>query len=253
MSQIYGKEFARIYNQMWGGFSKKAAMQIMKFYQGQAIYKSNRNVVDIGCGAGHLALEFLKNGYLVTGIDLSPFMLDYARENTKEYKERGAVNFLEADASNFNLKREYGLAVSIYDSINHLSNTKSLKGCFKSAYRCVVKNGYFIFDLNTKIGLQNWNSTHITDKENIFLIIKGIFDKSKNEAVTRFSGFIKEGDGLYSRFEEIVYNYGYQLEEVRRILEDVGWKDIYFARMKELDKNIEEPEKEDRIFIIAKK
>jgi len=36
-----------------------------------------------------LALEFLKNNYHVTGIGFSPYMISYARENTKEYEKKG--------------------------------------------------------------------------------------------------------------------------------------------------------------------
>ena len=253
MSQAYGKAFARVYNQMWGDFSINAASHIMNFYQDQDIYNSNKNVLDICCGTGQLVREFLKNNYQVTGIDLSPYMISYARENTREYEIKGAANFIEADVSHFHLKREYGLAVSIYDSVNHLDNMKALKGCFNSVYQCMVENGYFIFDLNTKEGLNRWNGTHIEDKENIFLMIKGIFDVDRNQAVTRVSGFIKEENDRYSRFEEIVYNYAYPLAEVKKILLEIGWSQVYFARMEELSKNIENPEKEDRVFIIAKK
>lgn len=253
MSQAYGKEFARVYNKMWGSFSIKASSQIMKFYEHKDINKSNRNLLDICCGTGQLALEFLKNGYQVTGLDLSPHMISYARENTREYETKGAVNFIEADASNFELKKEYGLAVSIYDSINHLNDIKDLGSCFKSVYQCVVKNGYFIFDLSTSKGLNKWNGMHIEDKENIFFMIKGIFDTDRNNAVTRVSGFIKEEDDLYSRFEEIVYNYVYQLDEVKKILEETGWNHVHFSIIKDLDKNIEEPETEDRIFVVAQK
>lgn len=253
MSQAYGKDFARVYNQMWGSFSIKVASHIMNFYQSKDIYKSNKNVLDICCGTGQLALEFLKNDYHVTGIDLSPHMISYARENTREYETKGAVNFIEADASSFELKKEYGLAVSIYDSINHLNDIKDLASCFKSVYQCVVKNGYFIFDLNTNKGLNKWNGTHIEDKENIFLMIKGIFDADRNDAVTRVSGFIKEDNDLYSRFEEIVYNYVYQLDEVKKLLEEIGWSQVHFALIENLDRNIEEPEKEERVFIVAKK
>ncbi|MFW6134843.1 MAG: class I SAM-dependent DNA methyltransferase [Elusimicrobiota bacterium] len=253
MSQAYGKAFARVYNQMLSGFSKKAALHIMNFYQNKDIYKSNKNVLDICCGTGQLALEFLKNKYQVTGIDLSPYMIFYARENTREYESKGVVNFLEADASNFNLKREYGLAVSTYDSINHFKNKEYLRGCFNSVYQCIVKNGYFIFDLNTRVGLQNWNGMNIKDTENILLIIRGIFDTDKDEAITRVSGFVKDEDDSYSRFEEIVYNYVYQLAEVKKILQETGWNQVHFALIEDLNKYIENPEKEDRIFVVAKK
>jgi len=198
-------------------------------------------------------LEFLKNDYRVTGIDLSPYMISYARQNTKEYESKGAVNFLEADASHFNLKIEYGLTVSTYDAINHLEDKKALRGCFGSVYQCIVKNGYFVFDLNTRVGLQNWNGMNIKDTENILLIIRGIFDTDKVEAITRVSGFVKGEDDSYSRFEEIVYNYVYSIAEVKEMLLETGWSQVNFTRIENLDKNIEEPEKEDRIFIVAKK
>lgn len=99
MSQAYGKLFARVYNKMWGSFSIKVASHIMKFYENKDIYQSNRNVLDVCCGTGQLALEFLKNNYQVTGIDLSPHMISYARDNTREYETKGAVNFIKADAS----------------------------------------------------------------------------------------------------------------------------------------------------------
>lgn len=238
---------------MWGAFSIHAASHIMNFYQSRDIYQSNKNVLDICCGTGQLALEFLKKDYRVTGIDLSPSMISYARENTREYENKGAVNFVESDASCFHLKREYGLAISLYDSINHLQNEEALKGCFNSTYQSVVKNGYFIFDLNTIVGLKKWNSMHIEDTENILLIIKGIFDVDRDEAVTRISGFVKEEDNRYSRFEEIVYNYVYSIDKVKKTLLEIGWSQVYFARIEDLNKNIESPEKEDRIFIVAQK
>lgn len=253
MSQVYGKAFARVYNQMWGDFSIKVASNLMNFFQDKDIYQTNRNVLDICCGTGQLVLEFLKNHYQVTGIDLSPDMLSYARENTREYETKGAANFIEADASSFELKKEYGLAVSIYDSVNHLENKKALKGCFHSVYQCVVENGYFIFDLNTKEGLNRWNGMHIEDRKNIFLIIKGIHEVDKERAVTRVSGFIKEEDNFYTRFEEIVYNYAYSIAEIKKLLEEIGWSRVYFALMEDLGKNIEESEKEDRIFVVAQK
>ena len=111
----------------------------------------------------------------------------------------------------------------------------------------------FIFDLNTKTGLQNWNGINIKDTDDILLIIKGIFDTDKNEAITRVSGFVKDEDERYSRFEEIAYNYVYPLAEVKEILQGIGWSQVYFALIEDLEKNVEDPEKEDRIFVVAKK
>jgi ubiquinone/menaquinone biosynthesis C-methylase UbiE len=39
------------------------------------------NVLDIGCGTGHLAAELMRRGYAAFGVDLSSAMVDYAREH----------------------------------------------------------------------------------------------------------------------------------------------------------------------------
>ncbi len=253
MSQAYGKSFARIYDKMWGDFARNVAYPVMDFYRHKEIFSKNKKVLDICCGTGHLALEFLENNYHVVGIDLSPHMLLYAREKTKEYLDRGLVQFIKADASNFTIENKFGLAVSTYDAINHLKGEQMLKKCFYSVFRSVVQGGYFIFDLNTRFGLEGWNGMHIDDSKSVFLLIKGIFDSEKGKAITRVSGFIQEEGDRYSRFEEVVYNYAYLLDQVERLLRETGWKEIYFTRIDDLNKSLREPEKEKRVFIVAKK
>lgn len=253
MSQAYGKSFSGIYNEMWGDFAREAAHSIMNFYQQKEIYRTNKKILDVCCGTGQLALEFLKQNYQVVGIDLSPHMLIYARENTREYFRKGLVHFIEADASQFSVEEKFGLAVSTYDAVNHLNHEECLQGCFQSVFRSVVKGGYFIFDLNTRLGLEAWNGIHIDDSERILLIIKGIFNRESGEAITRVSGFVQEEGDCYRRFEEVVYNYAYDLMKVKRILEDAGWREISFVRMDDLNMCIREPEKEKRVFIVARK
>jgi ubiquinone/menaquinone biosynthesis C-methylase UbiE len=45
---------------------------------------SSRRVLDIGCGTGFLALRFAELGNAVTGVDLSPQMLDRARRKAEQ-------------------------------------------------------------------------------------------------------------------------------------------------------------------------
>ncbi len=145
------------------------------------------------------------------------------------------------------------MVVSTFDSFNHLESKKALSGCFESVYNILVKNGYFIFDLNTRYGLKRWNSINISDSDDILIINRGIFDEEKNRAVTRITGFAEEKKGLYKRFDEVMYNYVYNLKEIKNMLNDIGWREVYFANVNNLKNKIYEPEKEGRIFIIAKK
>jgi len=253
MSQAYGKIFASVYDKKWSEFTKKIGPLILDFYSNKPISKKNNNILDLCCGTGQLTSLFLKNGYNVTGIDLSEDMLYYARENNKKYIKKSKVEFFKADASDFSLKQKYGLVVSTYDSLNHLEDEKSLKNCFNSVYKVLEKNGYFIFDLNTYLGLQNWKQTSFIEDDEMIIRTKGSFNKVENKGYTNISGFIRKKDGTNEKFTEIVFNKYFEMEAVKKILRKEKFKEIYFAKADDLLKSIENPEKENRVFIIAKK
>jgi SAM-dependent methyltransferase len=54
--------------------------------------------IDLGCGAGNYAIYLAGKGFNVTGIDLSPMAVKFAKENAKEKKV--GCNFLVADIFN---------------------------------------------------------------------------------------------------------------------------------------------------------
>jgi len=250
--QAYDKKFAHIYNKRWAGFARRIAPSLIEFYSSTPIGQKNTDILDLCCGAGHLAMHLLEEGYRVVGLDLSEHMLRYARENTAEFIASGQAEFIRADAADFKLNEKFGLVVSAYDSLNHLENEQALVGCFRSVFD--VCDGYFIFDLNTRWGLKRWNGIHIDDSSDDALIItRGIFDEQSVRAWTKFTGFAVNPDGSYDRFDETVYNTAFDMEWVRSALLDIGWNNIRFARYQDLATPVANPEKEPRAVIIAEK
>ena len=182
--QAYNKGFARIYNARWGSFARQAAPLIIDFYKSTPSGQDNNNpVLDLCCGTGQLAVYFLENGYKVTGIDLSEHMLHFARENASQYIQSGQAKFIKDDASTFSLKERFGLVVSTYDALNHLNGEEMLRNCFQCVH--AVCEGYFIFDLNTRMGLKRWNSIYVDESSDDALIItRGIYDGKNDKAWT---------------------------------------------------------------------
>jgi len=250
--QAYGQDFARIYNVKWSGYAKQVAPLIFDFYASTPTGRTNKSVLDLCCGAGHLAVHFLESGYRVVGLDLSEYILDQAVKNAGKYIESGQAAFIKGDAADFSLNEHFGLVVSTYDSLNHLENEEALISCF----RCVhdICDGYFIFDLNTRKGLNNWNNVHVDDgDDDILIITRGEYDGRSDKARTRITGFIGTPNGLYKRFDETVFNTVFDLARVKKALLEVGWKNVYFARVKDLTTPLTDPEDEGRVFIVASK
>lgn len=249
--QAYRSAFARVYNLRWGGFAQAVAPRLREFYE-RAAGNGERTLLDLACGAGHLALHFLEQGYRVTGIDLSESMLEYARRNTAIYIESGQARFIQADAAHFTLDRPVGLAVSTYDALNHLENLAALGSCFRSVRAALLEGGLFIFDLNTRLGLkQNWNGVHVEDTEELALINRGLFDELGGVAVTRITGFVLNENGLYERFEETVYNTVFAMRDVEQALLEAGFSRAYPASGQDLSLPLEDPESIGRVFYVA--
>jgi len=248
--QAYGPGFAQVYNARWANFARQVAPLILDFLEKSVSGHEEKPVLDLCCGAGHLARHFLERGYRVTGIDLSEHMLHFARENAGIYLESGQGRFLLADASDFTLDERFGLVVATYDSLNHLDNEQALKSCF----RCVhaVSDGYFIFDLNTRRGLNRWNGIHVDDSDDDTVIItRGFFDGAGDKAWMKINGFVNHSNGLYERFDETVFNTVFELERVKELLHEAGWRNVYFAGQRDLSEPLPEPEREGRVFIVA--
>jgi SAM-dependent methyltransferase len=248
--QEYNKGFADIYNAKWTGFAQQVAPLILSFYESKPIRKENNSILDLCCGTGQLSLHFLEKGFRVVGLDASEPMLVHARRNAAQYVASGMADFIQGDASNFRLDERFGLVVSTFDSMNHLEDETELRSCFQCVN--VVCDGSFIFDMNTREGLKRWNSIHVDESSGEDLIItRGIFDSQSDKAWTRISGFVRQDDGLYERFEQTAYNTVFELEKVKVLLLEVGWKKVHFALAKDLNTPIDEPEKESRVFIVA--
>lgn len=249
--QGYSESFARIYNLRWGAFATGTAPRIAEYYETLPISKANRLLLDVCCGTGQLLAFFLDRGYSGTGLDSSEHMLTFARKNAGRHLRENKVDFIRADASDFRVKRGYGLAVSTFDALNHVSDRSRLSACFSCVKAALAPGGCFIFDLNTVKGLGMWNGISLEDTEELFIINRGIFEESLGRAYHKTTGFIKTAKGAYERFEQVAYNSVFSMREVKEDLTAAGFVDVRSSTSKDLAGNIEDPETLTRAFFVA--
>jgi hypothetical protein len=72
-------------------------------------------------------------------------------------------------------------------------------------------------------------------------------------ALELLSGFVRLPNGLYERFEEVVYESVFDLVQVREALLRCGFARVHLARWQELLSPLQQPEDEERVFFVAAK
>ena len=101
----------------------------------------NRNVLEIGCGIGTDAMEFIKSGANYTGIEFSEKSIDICIKRLKTLNLKNKkVNFFYGDAEN--LSKHQKIKNKKYDliySCGVLHHTPNMKKCFDEIYKLCTK------------------------------------------------------------------------------------------------------------------
>jgi len=251
MESSYTAPFAQAYNQRWTGFVTLVGPRLRTLYE-QVCPKGERSLLDVCCGTGQLALQFLRAGYVVTGLDNSEPMLAHARINCASFVSSGEVSFVQSDAADFSLSSRFGLAVSTFDALNHLSGVDALLSCFACVHQCLLPGGLFAFDLNTVLGLRRWNNMTVEDSPDAMVIERGMYDEDKHQGRIKISGFVRQESGGWLRFDETFEERAWPVRDVTTALLEVGFSAVYQARTADLTVPLADPESEPRVFFVAR-
>ncbi len=97
-----------------------------------------QHICDFGCGSGEMACRLGRMGYRVTGLDVSPELIDLARERAKLDGVEDRVSFIVADGASATLPKNEFDAVLAMSVIHHLpleAGLDTLEGLLKPGGR----------------------------------------------------------------------------------------------------------------------
>ena len=131
----------------------------------------NKNVLEIGCGIGTDAHEFIKNESNYYGIDLSKESIEIAKKRAHifGYNNKKA-NFFVGDAENLSkIKELKEIKFDLIYSFGVLHHTPNIKKCFDNIYKSAnfkteikimlyAKNSYKNFLVEEKIGTMRYEA-----------------------------------------------------------------------------------------------
>lgn len=101
-------------------------------------------VLDVGCGTGKGFMPLLDLGWQVTGVDISPSMVELARA-----KAGPEVRIEVADMRELPAYGRFDLVLCLDDAINYLHSAAELEQALRGMAANLAPDGVLIFDSNT--------------------------------------------------------------------------------------------------------
>jgi ubiquinone/menaquinone biosynthesis C-methylase UbiE len=186
-----------------------------------------REILEVGCGTGNVAIPLSKIGYDVTGMDISEEMLSVADE--KSFCEHASVKWVKGDVCSIVLGMKFDVAIACLDTINYITDEYSLQTAFKNIYDSLKKNGVFVFDINTVYRLKEVYADNSFNyiSEDLCYIWNCFYDSKNDTSEFEIDFFVKsEHSDLYERFDEVHVQKAYNWEKLTNMLLDVGFERV---------------------------
>lgn len=207
-------------------------------------------VLDLGCGTGILTEYLAGQGYDMIGVDNSYDMLDMAMH--KKEKSGLDILYLCQDMREFELYGTVAAVISICDSVNYITQPEELLEVFRLVNNYLDPNGLFLFDFNTHYKYQEiiGDTVIAENREEGSFIWENTYDETSriNEYdLTIFKPV--EPSGLFEKIEEVHYQRGYTLQEIKNLIESAG---MIFEKAVDADTHGEVGQESQRIYVFAR-
>ncbi len=107
------------------------------------------DVLELGVGTGRVAIALAEAGYSVTGLDLSPAMLERARQKVAGLPPSIAERlvFVQGDMSDFDLGRTFPLILVPFRAFQHLVEPAAQRRALTCMRRHLAPGGHLVIDL----------------------------------------------------------------------------------------------------------
>jgi SAM-dependent methyltransferase len=104
-------------------------------------------ILELACGTGRCLLPLAGAGHAVTGLDVSPAMLEQLHQKAVGAGLAGQVESIAGDMRDFSLGRTFGLIFVALNSLMHLETQAEQGAALASAARHLDPDGRLVIDL----------------------------------------------------------------------------------------------------------
>ncbi len=179
--------------------------------------------LDVGCGGGYFTRRLQRQGYAMTGMDVSPEMLDKAQRSAMQ--EGARSEYILGDVAKGKIARKYSFVTAINDCFNYVAQDK-LPKAFKNVYGALKKGGVFLFDVSSpkKYAEKFRSAVNVDDRDDVtYMSFAATDGKIATLEVTLFA---KTATGEYRRYDETHVQYVHTEAEIVAALTTAGFTTV---------------------------
>ena len=217
----------------------------------QALDEEKNLVVELGCGTGSFTQVMKNLGYDIMGIDMSPEMLNLARQKSADAGLD--IMYLEQDMRELDLYCTAGTIVSVCDSVNYVLEDEEIIETFRLVNNFLYPGGVFIFDFNTLFKYRDviGDTTIAENRDDCSFIWDNYYDDDShiNEYDLTIFAKVDSEKELFARSVETHYQRGYTLDEMKGFVEAAG---LSFVTAIDADTHEDPTDDSERIYIVAR-
>jgi SAM-dependent methyltransferase len=113
----------------------------------QFALRTGSPILDLGCGTGRLLVPLAREGYQLTGVDISAAMLDVARGNLATAGVGEQVCLVQQDMRHLDLGQTYRLIVCALSSFAHLLTQEDQRTALTRVREHLCPGGLLVLDM----------------------------------------------------------------------------------------------------------
>jgi SAM-dependent methyltransferase len=110
--------------------------------------RSGGPILELMCGTGRVLLPLAESGFTLTGVDISPAMLEIARANLEREGLAEQVTLIQGDVRDVALPEgAFAMAFVAVNSFMHLEEVRDQLAALSNARRALTRRGLLVLDL----------------------------------------------------------------------------------------------------------
>jgi len=192
LAPIYDRLMSHVEYEEWAELITKI---VMKFSR-----TPDPHIIEVGAGTGILGerLKNLKYKYIASDLSFS-----MCRETRR--KAECIIPVCVADGTKLPFKKQFDLALFLYDGINYLQKLDDYGTLFRSVYDVLNSGGLFLFDITTRTNSMKYfcDNMYYEDYEEFCYIRHSHFDDKNAMQHNDFTIYRKYDDDNLNLYEKV--------------------------------------------------